>query len=330
MSRPPARARFGTTELPKEQHEALLRAKRLEWTSIGSLSVTVLLVFLVLGNSQAMKVAWIEDMLSLLPPIAFLIAGRFIRRQPDREHPYGFHRSIGVAHLVGAVSLLTMGGILVVDSGINLLQAKHPTIGGVHVVGETIWLGWLMIAVLAVTSIAPAILGRKKMEVAAQLHDKVLYADADMNKADWMTASAAIIGILGISVGLWWADAAAALLISVGILHDGVRNLRAAVAGLTDTRARTYDDRAPHPVGQRVEEFLTGLDWVAAAEIRVRDLGHVFHVEAFVVPHEGALPPLGVLQTAREGCRALDWKIHDMVLIPVEELPGQSGHDGEA
>jgi divalent metal cation (Fe/Co/Zn/Cd) transporter len=330
MSRPAAPARFGWTELPPEQREALRRAKRLEWISLGTLSVTVVLVFLVLGNSQAMKVAWIEDMLSLLPPLAFLIAGRFIRRQPDREHPYGFHRSIGIAHLVGAVSLLTMGSILVVDSGINLLQAKHPTIGGVNVFGQTVWLGWFMIAVLAVTSIAPAILGRKKMEVAEQLHDKVLYADADMNKADWMTASAAIIGVLGIGVGLWWADAAAALLISVDILYDGVKNLRAAVAGLTDTRAKTYDDKAPHPLQERIEDFLRGLEWVEAAESRVRDLGHVFHVEAFVVPRDGTVPPLGVLQKTREACGALDWKIHDIVLVPVEELPGRSGQDGEA
>ena len=301
MSRPAAPARFGRTELPAGQREALRRAKRLEWVSLGTLSVTVVLVFLVLGNSQAMKVAWIEDMLSLLPPLAFLVAGRFIRRQPDREHPYGFHRSIGVAHLVGAVSLLAMGGFLVVDSGANLLSAKHPTIGGVAVLGQTVWLGWLMIAVLVVTSIPPAILGHLKMKLAEPLHDKVLYADADMNKADWMTASAAIIGILGIGVGLWWADAAAALLISVDILYDGVKNLRAAVAGLTDTRARTYDDKAPHPLQHDVEEFLRGLEWVAAAESRVRDLGHVFHVEAFVVPRGGAVPPLGVLQRCREG-----------------------------
>ena len=323
-----APARFGSTELPREQSKALRTAKRLEWTTLGTLSVTVVLVFLVLGNSQAMKVAWIEDLLSLLPPLAFLVAGRFIRREPDREHPYGYHRSIGVAHLVAAVSLLTMGSILVVDSAVNLLQAKHPTIGGVTLFGQTVWLGWLMIAVLAVTSVPPAILGRKKMKQAEALHDKVLYADADMNKADWMTASAAIVGILGIALGLWWADAAAALLISVSILHDGVKNLRAAVAGLIDKRARTFDDKAPHPLKQQIEDFLGGLDWVAATETRVRDLGHVFHVEAFVVPRDGVVPPLGVLQLAREGCQALDWKIHDVVLAPVEELPGH-GDGGE-
>lgn len=49
--------RFGQAELPERQVEALRRAVRLEWITIGFLAVTVTLVFLVLGNSQAMKAA---------------------------------------------------------------------------------------------------------------------------------------------------------------------------------------------------------------------------------------------------------------------------------
>ena len=64
------------------------------------LVVTVCLVYVVLGDSQAMKAAWIEDLLSFTPPLAFLIAVRVSRLPPTRRHPYGLHRSIGVAHLV--------------------------------------------------------------------------------------------------------------------------------------------------------------------------------------------------------------------------------------
>ena len=94
--------RFGHTELPAEQRDALRKAARLEWATMGFLAVTTTLVFLVLGNSQAMKAAWIEDLLSFLPPISFLIAARIIRKPPSEDHPYGYHRSTGVAHLVAA------------------------------------------------------------------------------------------------------------------------------------------------------------------------------------------------------------------------------------
>ncbi len=94
----------------------LRRAVRLEWITIGFLVVTATAVFLVLGNSQAMKAAWIEDLLSFIPPLAFLVAVRLARQRPTVRHPYGLHRSVAVGHLVAAVALTAMGGFLVVDS----------------------------------------------------------------------------------------------------------------------------------------------------------------------------------------------------------------------
>ncbi|WP_028279960.1 cation transporter [Arthrobacter sp. H5] len=326
--------RFGHTELPEEQQDALRKAVKFEWITLGFLAVGTFLVFLVLGNSQAMKAAWIEDLLSFLPPISFLIATRIIRRRPTRNHPYGFHRAVGIAHLVAAVALLVMGGFLIVDSGLGLVTAEHPTIGAVQLFGETFWLGWLMIVAMVLTGVPPVYLGIVKMKLAKTLHDKVLYADADMNKADWMTALAAIVGVLGIGLGLWWADAAAALVISFSILRDGIKNLRAAVGGLVDTRARTYDDSEADPIGARIDGYLSELDWVFEARSRVRDEGHVFHVESFVVPKKWARPTMKRLEAARIECIDMDWKVQDMVIIPVAELPeeflpGVSSSGGE-
>ncbi|NQX13768.1 cation transporter [Microbacteriaceae bacterium VKM Ac-2855] len=312
---------FGHTELPEAQRRALREAARLEWGTIAFLAVSVILVFLVLGSSQAMRTAWIEDLLSFLPPIAFLIATRVIRRRPTAEHPYGFHRATAIAHLVAAVSLLVTGSVLLVESALTLLTAEHPTIGGVQLFGATIWLGWLMIGVLALTVAPPVLLGRAKLKRAQALHDKVLYADADMNKADWQTAAAAILGILGIGIGWWWADATAAILIAASITWDGIRNIRSAVSGLIDTRARTYDDSDPHPLTGQIDEFLRGQDWISDARSRIRDQGHVFHVEAFVVPRRPRKATVRQIEDTRLACSRLDWKVQDLVLIPVEELP---------
>ena len=318
-----APVRFGHTELPEEQREALRKAVKFEWITIGFLAASTALVFAVLGNSQAMKAAWVEDVLSFLPPISFLVAAQVIRRKPNEEHPYGFHRAVGIAHVVAAVALTVMGAYLIVDSGMGLLSAEHPTIGGFDFFGQTIWLGWMMIGAMILTAVPPVFLGRVKMKLAEKLHDKVLYADADMNKADWMTAAAAAVGVAGIGFGLWWADYAAALVISFSILHDGVRNTRAAISALMDKRARTYDDAEPHPLGHRLDEYLRGLDWTETAESRIRDEGHVFHVESFVVPARGRMPSLEQLEAAREACIGLDWKVQDMVIIPVAELPSE-------
>src|SRR5581483_9609148 len=55
-------------------------------------------------------------------------------------------------------------------------------------------------------------------------------------QGDWMSGIAAVFGILGVGGGLWWADAAAAVIISIEIIDDGWDNLRKSVAQLMDKR----------------------------------------------------------------------------------------------
>ena len=188
---------FGATELPERQAATLRKAVRYEWITIAFLAGAITLVGLVAGNSQAMKVAWAEDMLSLAPPIAFLIAVRIIRKPPTAKRPYGYHRSVGVGHLVAAIALTTMGTLLIIDSAVGLVTAEHPSIGSVQLFGQVFWLGWLMMGAMVVTGVPPVLLGRVKMKLAEALHDKVLYADAKMNKADWMTALSSFVGVAG-------------------------------------------------------------------------------------------------------------------------------------
>lgn len=312
-------AAFGATVLPDRQRRSLHRARRLEVIGLCYLATCITAVYLVMGASQAMKVAWIEDLLSLVPPLAFLIASRWAGRRPTTRHPYGWHRAVGTAHLTAAVALLVMGFFLVYDSATALLRAEHPPIGSVQLFGHTVWAGWLMIAAMTYAGIGPVILGRFKLPLAEDLHDKVLYADADMNKADWMTAAGAVLGILGIGLGLWWADALAAIGISVSILRDGWRQLTAAAAELMDAEARTYDDAEVHPLVHEVLAVAESKSWVARAGLRMRDQGHVFHAEVFVVP-QGA-PRLERLEALAAEIRALDWKLGDVVVAPVSRLP---------
>lgn len=313
----------GVERLPDKQRETLRKAVRLEWITIGWIILTVILVGLVAGQSQAMKSAWAEDMISLVPPIAFLVATRIIKSPPSRKHPYGPHRAIAVAHLVAGVALLAMGLFLVYGAVSALINVEKPPIGLLVLFGQEFWSGWLMIAVMVITSIPMVILGRIKIKLAEPLHDKVLYADADMAKADWGTAVATIVGVLGIGVGLWWADAIAALVISASILKDGVTNIRASISGLSDARATTYNNSGPHPLTDEVEELARRIDWVDQARARVRDQGHIFHTEMFVVPVEDYMPTPAQLDELTEQIADLDWKLQDVVIAVVSEIDPQ-------
>ena len=234
----------------REEHA---RARQLDWVTIACLVPAIVLVYFAVGSPQAMTTPWMEDVLSLVPPAAFLVGVRVEARAPSADHPYGFHRAMVIAFLCAAMALFTVGAYLLVESAATLLRAEHPTIGSVEVFGRSMWHGWVMMPVLALTSVPPVLLGRQKRALARCLHDKALHADAEMNRADWHTAGAAILGLVGIGLRLWWADAAAAAVISVNVLRDGVTNLKRVANVLVDAAPTTVatDERDPLPARLR-------------------------------------------------------------------------------
>ena len=176
-----------------------------------------------------------------------------------------------------------------------------------------------MIPALVYSAVPAVILGRVKLPLARELHDKVLFADAKMNKADWLTAVAAMVGVIGIGLGLWWLDSLAAILISLDITHDGVKNLRTATADLMDARPTLIDSSALDPLPQRIRTELRSLDWVRDAAVRVREEGHVFFADIQVVPTSTEKPTAKLAPAARE-LMDLDWRLHDVVIMPVERI----------
>ena len=141
-----------------------------------------------------------------------------------------------------------------------------------------------------------------------------------MAKADWTTTVASIVGVLGVGLGFWWLDGAAALFISLGIIWDGYRNARAAVFDLIDQRARTHDDAEVHPLAEQIARSLERQSWVREAGVRMRDMGQVFHVEAFVVPRRDRVSTAKI-DAARRAIAELDWKMQDVSIVVVTRLP---------
>ena len=297
--------------LPAEQRKALDRAIRLEWWTLAWMASIIALLALVLGSSQAMRTAWIEDILSLLPPAAFLIAEKFSRRSPSRRFPYGLQRFNSIAFLASAVALTVLGALLFVESAWKLVMAEHPTIGSVALFGEEVWLGWLMIAALIYSCVPPVILGRMKLPLAKQLQDKTLHTDADMNKADWMTGAAAVGGIVGVGFGLWWADALAAILISVDVLRDGLRALRISTVELADGAPRRLDAADLAPI---VDGLAAQLDlWGLRVQPHLRTTGRF--VTGEIVGPDADRVSAEMLALLEE----MDWRLVDLSLRPTDD-----------
>ena len=292
--------------LPEEQAKALARAKRLAWSTLFWLATTVAAMFAAMGSSQAMRAAWIEDCLSFIPPAVFLIAGHQEHKQPTKMFPGGFTRFGSLMFLVAASALTAMGGFLLIESAITLMAAEHPTIGSVEILGNEIWLGWIMIAALGYSVVPTVILGRLKLPLARATHDKVLFTDANMNKADWITALAGIVGLVLVGFGFWWADAVAAGIIALDVLNDGLKALRSAGSVLADSAPRDLESPGIDPLAEQLQRMVD--DVSGDGKLQLRETGR------FVA---GTLKLKGTADTAQAHELAarlaeMSWRITDI------------------
>lgn len=319
------KGKFITTEsheLPGDLRKKLAKAKKLEWITIFYLITVVITIYFALGSSQAMKAAFLEDILSIVPSILFLIAYFFYdKRPPDHKYLYGLHKVFSVAFLMGSFALLGIGLFSFYDSSMALLKKEHPTIGSIYILGYSVWMGWIMILALLWSFVPALILGRKKLPLAKKLHNKILFTDANTQKADWMTAGAAIIGIIGIGFGLWWADSTMAILISLSIMKDGFTRTKGAITDIIEQIPTKLDhDDEKHPLDYDIYWFFKNLSWIKDVRIRLRENGAVFFGEVFIIPNDSVANTKDLItkiEEAYKDVRKLDWKVHDITIQPV-------------
>jgi polar amino acid transport system substrate-binding protein len=84
-------------------------------------------------------------------------------------------------------------------------------------------------------------------------------------------------------------------------------------------REPRHDSREFHPIVERMTEELAKCDWVEDAAVRLREEGHVFTGEVLLVPatEENLLERLDDLAGH---LRSLEWKLYDIVVVPVREI----------
>lgn len=307
-------------EFPPEQNAVFQKARRLEWLTVAYITSSALALFIAMGSSQAMRTSFFEDVLSLVPALAFLIGTTIARRPPSPNYPYGHHRATSIAFVTAALALVAMGLFLLIEALLKLAHGERTTIGAVHLAGHTLWAGYPMLAAVAYSAVPAVLIGRAKARLAPRIHDKVLHAQADMMKADWMAETATAIGVLGVGLGHWWVDPIAAALVSLDILKDGLKNLRVAASDLMDRRPVHTDSAGPEAVPHDLERWLTAQHWVREAQVRLREEGHVFFGEAYVVPHDGVTDLPRRLRKTMDQLKSLNWRLHDVTITAVDRL----------
>jgi divalent metal cation (Fe/Co/Zn/Cd) transporter len=307
-------------ELPQELRGTYHRAYRLEWLTVAYLISVGIVMYLAMGSSAAMKAAWVEDVVSIFPAGAFLIASHFYCKPSTTQYPYGYQKAFTVAFVGGSLALLVLGLYVLFDSLMSLVRREHPTIGSINLFGEELWMGWIMLLALFYSFLPAIIIGRKKLPLAEKLHEKVLFVDSQAQKADWLTAAAGMLGIIGVGFGLWWTDGVAAIVISLNIVFDGVSRTRDSMKDLLEELPMTFDNKEIHPVVGKVADLCLSKAWIKDVRIRMREHGMVFFGDVMVTPQSDENLTRNVEQL-RDEVLNLDWKIQDIVISPMTSLP---------
>ena len=74
------------------------------------------------------------------------------------------------------------------------------------------------------------------------------------------------------------------------------------------------------PLAEQIARSLERQSWVREAGVRMRDMGQVFHVEAFVVPSRDRVSATKI-DAARRAVADMDWKMQDVSIVVVTRLP---------
>ena len=315
--------RYGAVyEYPPEQRRLRDKAVRVAWISVVLMFVASTALALALGQSEAMRTAWLSDLLTIIPPASLIVASRYELRRPTARFPYGYYRAIAVVFLITAATLSIFGLSLCYDATSKLLKKERPPIGTFALFGHQydVWAGWPMIAALAFSAVIGFTIGKLKQPIADALQDKELEAEAQMNGDEWLSEGAAILGLLLVAFGFWWADAAAAALISLGIMRDGWHNMRQVIADLMDETPNEMGEQELEALPAKMREAAERLPWVARAMVRLREHGRLLTGEVFVVPRDDTPDLVGALERAADELHRLDWRLHDVVLVPVRHL----------
>jgi len=220
------------------------------------------------------------------------VAGLYLTTQPpDFEHPHGHER------IEPFVSLFVALGIFGAGLGVLYQAAQAILVGEVAVTRNL-----AAVVILIVTIGVKYGLYWYVERISEEHNSPALRATALDNRADVLTASAALAGVVGASLGYPILDPVAAVVVAFGILYTGVEIVRDNVNYLVgrappaDLRAQIVRRALAHPDVEGAHDVIAhyvGPEIDVSLHIEVegdRTLREAHDIESAVVESIAALP----------------------------------------
>ena len=188
-------------------HDSLVRrGLRLEYLTLGwnAFEGIVAITAGILAHSVALTAFGLDSSLEVFASMVAIWQLRGSDPARDRRAL----RLIGACFLVVAV-------YVGVQATLDLALQRHP---GTSPVG---------VALTAAAAAMMILLGVAKLRVGRDLDNPVLKAEARFSLVDAGLSTTVLVGlVLNLAFGLWWADAAAALVLAAFALKEGIEGVR--------------------------------------------------------------------------------------------------------
>jgi len=220
-----------------------------------------------------------------------VLGGLYLTTRPaDGSHPHGHERIEPFVALAVGLGVLLAGGAVLYGAGRSVLAGADPATGSPLAAG-----------VLVVGAVTKAGLYRYCVQVSRTYSSPALEATALDNRADVLTAVAALAGVLGAAAGVPVLDPLAGAVVALSILHTGVGILRDNVDYLVgrappdELHERIVETALDHPAVEGVHDVVAhyvGPEVDVSLHIEIegrRTLNEAHDIETAVVDAIGAI-----------------------------------------
>ena len=220
----------------------------------------------VLSGSVGLLGDALHNLSDVSTSLAMFVGLRVSKRPATRSHPYGWERAEDLAGLAVALVIWLSAVFAGVVSVRKLIE---------H--GATTHIGF-GIAAAAVGIVGNQLVARYKMRVGRRIQSATLVADAQHSWLDALSSAGAALGLIGVALGLPWADGIAGLVVTGFICHVGYE--------VTKDLARHLTDGVDPQIVTAAAGAATDVAGVDHAHVRARWMGRslLVEVEGYVAP----------------------------------------------
>lgn len=248
----------GTIDVDLYGNRVGLRAVQI---STAGMLLVALIQFAIaaIGGSAGLFADALHNLGDVLTTVALWIAFAISSRAANQRYTYGYYRAEDLAGVFIVLVIIASAAAGAVESILKLTGGEGPT------------RIYLSMAAALIGIIGNELLAQYKISVGRRINSVPLIADGQHSRIDGLTSLAALIGLIGVALGLRIADPIAGLVITVVILTVVYTTARSVLQRILDA----VDPRVV-PSIMVIASDVPGVQ--AVNDIHARWLGHTLHV----------------------------------------------------